>query len=59
MEIPDHLIVTLLVGLLLAVLAQVILSYRAYYQHKDEVRNHVDTKLENTIKSIDNWNIKP
>ena len=58
MEIPDHLIVTLLVGLLLAVLAQVILSYRAFYQHKNEVRNHVDAKLENTIKSIDNWNIK-
>ncbi|MEG3054807.1 MAG: hypothetical protein RQM90_01045 [Methanoculleus sp.] len=58
MEIPDHLIVTLLIGLLLAVLAQAILSYRAFYQHKDEVRNHVDVKLENISRSIENWNIK-
>ncbi|MGB4051928.1 MAG: hypothetical protein ACOX8D_11015 [Methanoculleus sp.] len=58
MEIPDHLIVTLLIGLLLAVLAQAILSYRAFYQHKDEVRNHVDAKLENISRSIENWNIK-
>ena len=58
MEIPDHLIVTLLIGLLLAVLAQAILSYRAFYQHKDEVRNHVDAKLDNISRSIENWNIK-
>jgi len=58
MEIPDQLIVTLLIGLLLAVLAQAILSYRAFYQHKDEVRNHVDAKSENIVKSIENWNIK-
>ncbi|WP_292518411.1 hypothetical protein [Methanoculleus sp.] len=58
MEIPDQLIVTLLIGLLLAVLAQAIMSYRAFYQHKEEVRNHLDTKSENIVKSIENWNIK-
>lgn len=35
-----------------------MLSYRAFYQHKEEVRNHVDAKSDNIIKSIENWNIK-
>lgn len=58
MEIPDQWVGALLVGLVLLVLGQFLLSYRAFYQHKEEVRGFVDAKAETIARSIDNWNIK-
>ena len=58
MEIPDQWVGALLVGLVLLVLGQFLLSYRAFYQHKEEVRGFVDAKAETIARSIDHWNIK-
>lgn len=58
MDIPDAWVGALLVSLIVLVLGQFLMSYRAFYQHKEEVRNLVDMKTENIAKSIENWNIK-
>ncbi|WP_332448506.1 hypothetical protein [Methanoculleus sp.] len=58
MEIPDQWVGALLVSLIILVLGQFLMSYRAFYQHKEEVRNLMDAKTENIAKSIENWNIK-
>jgi len=58
MEIPDQWVGALLVGLILLILGQLLLSYRAFYQHKEEIRDFVGTRTENIARSIDNWNVK-
>ncbi|QYZ80065.1 hypothetical protein E2N92_11825 [Methanofollis formosanus] len=58
MQIPDEWVGALVVGLILLVLGQVVLSWRAYYQYKDEVRDQVDGKIGSLTSSLENLNAK-
>lgn len=58
MVIPDEWVGTFLVGLIILVLGQFFYFLQAFHQHKDEVRNFVEAKTDNIVRSTDNWNIK-
>ncbi|QSZ68079.1 hypothetical protein RJ40_11520 [Methanofollis aquaemaris] len=47
-----------MVGLILLVLGQLVLSWRAYYQYKDEVRDQIDEKIRNIATSLETQNAK-
>lgn len=58
MQIPDEWVGGLVVGLILLVLGQLVLSWRAYYQYKDEVRDQIDEKIRNIATSLETQNAK-
>ncbi|MDD3622452.1 MAG: hypothetical protein PHQ81_08610 [Methanofollis sp.] len=58
MQIPDQWVGALVVGLIILVLGQLVLSCRAYYQYKDDVRNQIDGKIGNIATSLENLNAK-
>jgi hypothetical protein len=58
MHIPDEWVGALLVGLIILVLGQLVLSCRAYYQYKEEVRDIIDGKIGTFATSLENVNAK-